>query len=108
MATHHGGAGQPSDRDPNLPEQDPDITSNHLEDIDHFENVKHKNHTVLKALTRNLDDLLHRVENAEGQPMEVIHCLEHELHRLSLHLQPSSPPEPLEEVLQQYTETLNT
>ena len=25
MVTHHGGAGQPSDRDPNLPEQDADI-----------------------------------------------------------------------------------
>ena len=106
MATHHRGAGQPSDRDPNLPEQDTDIPSDHLEDIDNFENVEHKNHTTLKALTRNLDDLQHRVENAEGQPMEPIHCLEHELHRLSLTLQPSVPPEPLDEVLQQYTETL--
>ena len=30
MATHHGGAGQPLDRDPNLPEQDTDIPSDHL------------------------------------------------------------------------------
>ena len=29
MATHHGGVGQPSDRDPNLPEQDTDIPSDH-------------------------------------------------------------------------------
>ena len=61
MATCHGGAGQPSDRDPNLPEQDTGILSNHLEDIDNFENVKHENHTTLKALTRNLDDLWDRV-----------------------------------------------
>ena len=101
MATHHRGAGQPSDRDPNLPEQDTDIPSNHLEDIDNFKNVEHENHTSLKALTRNLDDLWHRVENAEGQPMEAMHCLEHELHRLSLNLQSSAPPEPLDEVLQQ-------
>ena len=106
MATHHGGGGQPSDRDPNLPEQDTDIPSNHLEDIDNFKNVEHENHTTLKALTRNLDDLWHRVENAEGQPMEAIHHLEHELHSLSLTLQPSAPPEPLDEVLQQYMETL--
>ena len=33
MATHHRGAGQPSDRDPNLPEQDTNIPSNHLEDM---------------------------------------------------------------------------
>ena len=38
--------------------------------------------------------------------MEAIHHLEHELHRLSLTLQPSAPPEPLDEVLQQYTDTL--
>ena len=38
--------------------------------------------------------------------METINCLEHELHRLSLMFQPSAPLEPLDEVLQQYTETL--
>ena len=58
MAICHGGAGQPSDRDPNLPEQDTDIPS---EDIDNFESVEHENHTTLKALTRNLDNLQHTV-----------------------------------------------
>ena len=106
MATHHGGAGQPLDRDPNLPEQGTDILSNHLEDMDNFENVEQENHTTLKALTRNLDDLQHRVETAECQPMKAINHLEHELHRLSLTFQPSAPPEPLDEVLQQYMETL--
>ena len=70
--------------------------------------MEHENHTILKALTRNLDDLKHRVENVEGQPMEAIHCLEHELHRLSLTLQPSASPEPLDEVLQRYAETLSS
>ena len=106
MATHHGGARQPSDRDPDLPEQDTDIPSDHLEDIDNFKNVEHENHTTLKALTRNLDDLWHKVENAEGQPMEAIKHLECERHRLSLTLQPSAPPEPLDEVLEQYMVTL--
>ena len=101
MATHHRGAGQPSDRDPNLPEQGTYIPSDHLEDMDNFKNVGHENHTTLKTLSRNLDDLQHRVENAEGQPMEAIHCLECELHRLSLTFQPSAPPESLDEVLQQ-------
>ena len=76
--------------------------------MDNFENVEHENHTTLKALSRNLDDLQHRVENAEGQPMETIHHLEHELHRLSFTFQPSAPPEPMDEVLQQYMETLCT
>ena len=106
MVTHHEGAGQPSDRDCHLPEQGTDIPSDHLEDMGNFENVEHENHTTLKALTRNLDDMWHRVEIAEGQPMEAIHHLECELHRLSLTFQPSAPPEPLDEVLQQYTETL--
>ena len=57
MATCHGGAGQPSDWDPNPPEQDTDIPSDHLEEMDNFENVEHENHTTLKALTTNLDDL---------------------------------------------------
>ena len=65
-----------------------------------------ENHTTLKALTRNLDDLKHRVETAKGQPMEAIHHLEHELHRLSVTFQPSALPESLDEVLQQYMETL--
>ena len=50
MATHHGVAGQPPDRDPILPEQDTDMPSYHLEDIDNFENVEHENQTSLKAL----------------------------------------------------------
>ena len=57
MATSHGGTGQPLDRDPNLHEQSTNILSNHLEDMDNFENVEHENHTTLKALTKNLDDL---------------------------------------------------
>ena len=42
----------------------------------------------------------------EGQPMEAIHHIECDLHILSLALCPSAPPEPLNDVLQQYTETL--
>ena len=68
--------------------------------------MEHENHTTLKALTRNLDNLQQRVENAEGQPMEAITHLEHELHRLLLNFQPPVSPEPLDEVLQQFTETL--
>ena len=34
------------------------------------------------------------------------HCIEHELQRLLIALCPSAPPEPLNDVLHQYTETL--
>ena len=47
-----------------------------------------------------------RVEAAKGQPMEAISHLEHEHHRLSLAFCPSAPLEPLNDVLQQHTETL--
>ena len=58
MATHHGGAGQPLDRDPTPHEQCTDIPKNcHYEDMDNFKNVEHENHTTLKSLSRGLDDL---------------------------------------------------
>ena len=95
------------DRDSAPHEHSTDAPSDYnQEDMDNFENVEHENHTTLKALTRNLDDLWHRVETAKGQPMAAINCLECELHRLSLMFQPSAPPEPLDKVLQQYMETL--
>ena len=44
----------------------------------------------------------------ETWPTEAISCLECERNRLTLTLHPSAPPEPLDKVLQQYTETLCT
>ena len=90
-------------------EQDTDIpTKHHHEDMDYFENVEHENHTTLKTLTREFDHLQHRVETAKVQPMKAINHLECELHRLSLAFHSLAPPVPLDEVLQQYTETLCT
>ena len=90
-------------------EQDNDIPKEyHHEDMDNFENVKHENHTTLKTLTRELDNLWHRVETAKGQPTVAINCLECELYRFFLMLCSSATLEPLVDVLQQYTETLCT
>ena len=97
------------ERDPNPQEQDIDTPDDYQhEDIDDFENVENENHTQLNDLTKALDHLQIKVDAAEGQPTEAINCLEHELHRLSLALHPSAPPEPLDDILQQYTETLCT
>ena len=65
-------------------------------------------HTRLRDLTNKVDHLWHKVEAIKGQPTEAINHSECKLHRLSLALHPSTPPEPLDEVLQQYTETLYT
>ena len=59
-------------------------------------------------MTNEVDPLQHKIEVTEGQPTEAINCLECELCRLSVAFHPSAPPEPLDEVLQQYTETLCT
>ena len=70
--------------------------------------MENEYHTPLRDLTNEVDHLQHKVEATEVQPTEAINCLECELYRLSLALHPSAPPEPLDEVLQQYTETLCT
>ena len=70
--------------------------------------MEHEIHTTLKTLTTEVDHLQHRVETAEDQPTDAINHLECEIHRLSLVLHPSVLLEPLDDVLQQYTETLCT
>ena len=46
------------------------------------------------------------VQAGKGQPTEALNCIEHEIQRLSIALHPSALLEPLNDVLQQYTETL--
>ena len=86
---------------------DTDILNDyHHEDMDNFENVEQENHTNLAILTQNLDDLCHRVQAGKGQPKEALNHIECKIQRLSIVLHPSALPEPLDDVLQQYTETL--
>ena len=101
MATHHGGAGQPLDRDTTPQGQDTDIPNDyHHEDMDNFENMEQGTHTNLEILTQDLDDLCHRVQAGKGQPTEALNHIEHELQRLSIMLHLSALPEPLDNVLQ--------
>ena len=72
--------------------------------MDNFENAEQENHTNLATLTQELDDLHHRFQAGEGQPTEALNCIEHKL--LLIALLPSAPPEPLDDVLRQYAETL--
>ena len=53
-----------------------------------------------------MDDLHHRVQAGKGEPTEALNCIECKLQRISIALCPSALPEPLDDVLQQYTETL--
>ena len=52
IATHHGGTGQPLDRDTAQLGQDTDIPNDyHHENMDTFENAEQENHTNLAILT---------------------------------------------------------
>ena len=60
-------------------------------------------------LTRELNNVSQRVAAGEGQPMETLDCIQHELQNLSIAIhQPQLPvpAEPFGEVLHQYTDTL--
>ena len=65
MATHHGGFGQPLDRDIDVTGEVHETTNTDIEstqdfhpvDTDHFEDLQHNNPVKLTALTRQVDDL---------------------------------------------------
>ena len=79
VATCHGGTGQPLDRDDTPHGKDIEVNILHHEDTDDFESVEQENHAKLATLTKELDNLCHRAQAGEGQPMEALHCIEHEL-----------------------------
>ena len=104
MATCHGGSGQPLERDATMIGKDTGVNiphDFHHEDTTDFENIEQENHTSLAAITRELDDLHHRVQAGEGQPAEALHHIECKPQRLSIALHPSAPPEPFNDVFKQ-------
>ena len=83
MATHHGGPGQPTDRDiPAHETTDADIEQAqefHQVNANDFEESEPNNPTRLTLITRELDDLCQCVLAGEGQPAEALHPTEHKL-----------------------------
>ena len=65
-------------------------------------------HERLRDLIHEIDHLRQKVEANETKPMDAISHLECKLNRLALTLCLPAPLEPLQEVLQQYTNTLCT
>ena len=111
MATCHGGSGQPLDGDINA-HKDTDTDIEQTQDFHHvntndFEESDPNNPARLTLITRELDDLYQWIQAGEGQPLEVLNCIEHELQRLSISLHPSAPPEPLEDMLKQYRKSMS-
>ena len=108
MATHHGGTGKPSGKDSDPQENCFTIHNEYQADVNNFENVKPNHHARLRDLTNEIDYLWQKVEVNETQPTDAISNLEHELNRLALTFHTSTPLGPLDEVFQQYTDTLCT
>ena len=115
MATHHGGSGQPLDRDNDMtlegqPIVDTDVEVQqdfHPKDIAPYEDVEHTNPTRLTVITKELDELHQRIQAEEGQPNESLHHIEQEVQHLSISLNSSTHTEPLGEVLKHYMNTLS-
>ena len=108
MATCHGGTGKPLEKDSDSQETDVTIHDEYQADVNDFENVELSHHTRLRDLTNDIEYLQEKVEANETQPMDAISHLECELNRLALTLYPSALLGSLDEVLQQYTDSLCT
>ena len=84
MATHHGGSGNPLDRDIDMArdnqtaiDTDIEVTQNlHPVETDYFEDLDHNNPAKLTAITRELDDLHQHIQAEEGKPSEALNCIE--------------------------------
>ena len=109
---HHGVSGQPSNKVTNMPREEQPVVDSDVElqqdpeDVDQFEDLEHNNPDRLHVITRELDDLCQRIQAEDGQPTKSLHCIEWELQWLSISLNASAPPKPLEEVLKHHTDTL--
>ena len=110
MATHYGGSEQPSDRYINAHDII-DTEVEHAQEFHHvntndFEESEPNNPARLTTINRKLDDLCQQVQVGEGQPLEALNHVEHELQRLSISLCPAAPPEPHKDMFKQYTDIL--
>ena len=96
MATCCGGMGDTSMENP----ESQDV------DSDSQENYQEENFISLQHLTCKMERLRQTVEDKDNDPRDAIHQLEQKLNQLTITLWP--PSEPIEEVLDKYTDTLCT
>ena len=94
MATHYSGMGYTSMENP----ESQDV------DSDNHENYQEENTVSLQHLTHEMEQLRQTVEDRDNDPRDAIQDLEQKLNQLAMTLCPIS--EPIEEVLDKYTDTL--
>ena len=73
-------------------------------DSDSQENYQEKNIILLEHLTCKMEQMRQTVEDKDNDPRDAIQQLEQKLNQLAITLCP--PSEPIEEVLNKYTDTL--
>ena len=73
-------------------------------DSDSQENYQEENIISLQHLTHEMEQLRQTVEDKDNDPRDAIHQLEQKLNQLTITMCP--PSEPIEEVLDKYTDTL--
>ena len=92
MATRYGGMGDTSMENPETQDIDNDSQDNFQEE------------NIIQQLIHEMERLRQTVEDRDNDLRDVIHQLEQKLNQLTLTLHP--PSEPIEEVLDKYTDTL--
>ena len=91
MATHYSGIGDTSMENPET------------QDMDNDSQDKIQEENIVQQLICKTEHLRQTVEDRDNDPRDAIHQLEQKLNQLTLTLHP--PSEPIEEVLDKYTDT---
>ena len=94
MATHYSGVGDTSMENPETQDLDNDSQDNFQDE------------NIVQQLLYKIEHLKQAIEDRDNDPRDAIHKLDQRLNRLTLSMHP--PSEPIEEVLDRYTETLCT
>ena len=94
MATHYGGVGDTSMENPENKDLDNDSQDNFRDE------------NIVQQLICETECLRQDLEDRDNDPRDAIHQLEQRLNQLTLTL--CFPSEPIEEVLDKYTETVCT
>ena len=94
MATHYGGVGDISMENPET------------QDLDNNNQDNFQDENIVQQLICKTEWLRQAIEDRDNYPRDAIHQLEQRLNQLTLTLWP--PSEPIEDILDRYTETLCT
>ena len=79
MATHYGGIGVTSVKNPKSHNMDSDSQDNYQEDVNDLEHVKHNHPVELKHLTCEMEQLRQTVKDKDNDPMDAIKHLEQDI-----------------------------